>query len=396
LAPPQNIGATGGPGVVSVTAQPECPWTVSSQANWISNVSPSSGQGAGKVEFVAAANEVPSIREAEIVINDNRVRVMQEAAPCRFGIDPERRTMAAGAANASIAVSTHEACRWTARSNAEWITIASGAEGAGNGTVTIRVTANSGGVRTSTVTIGDRTHTIVQQETAPAPSPNPPSPNPPSPNPPSPNPPSPNPPSPPPPAPNPPTPPSCNYTIDRTSQTIGAAGGSGQVGVTTTAACSWTAVSNATAWLTVTSAGAGTGNGSVGFTAAPNTGAERSGALTIAGRTFTVTQSAAAPPPPPPPPPPPVCTYTLNPTSASLTPLGGTRSIAVSAPSGCAWTVANTAGWITIIEGAGGGTGNGSVEFFVLPNIVGARSSALVIAGQSFTVSQDAVLPSQP
>jgi hypothetical protein len=32
----------------------------------------------------------------------------------------------------------------------------------------------------------------------------------------------------------------------------------------------------------------------------------------------------------------------------------------------------------------------------VLPNIVGARSSAIVIAGQSFTVSQDAVLPSQP
>jgi hypothetical protein len=328
------------------------------------------------VEFVVAANEVPAIREAEIVINDNRVRVMQEAAPCRFGIDPERRTMAAGAANASIAVSTHEACKWTARSNAEWITIASGAEGAGNGAVAIRVTANSGGARTGTVTIGDRTHTIIQQEAAPAPSPNPP--------------------VPPPPAPNPPTPPSCTYTIDRTSQTIAAGGGSGQVGVTTTATCSWTAVSNA-AWLTVTSGAAGTGNGSVGFTAAANanTGAERSGVLTIAGRTFTVTQSAAAAPPPPPPPPP-SCTYALNPTSASLTPLGGTRSIAVSAPSGCAWTVANTAGWITIIAGAGGGTGNGSVEFFVLPNIVGARSSAIVIAGQSFTVSQDAVLPSQP
>jgi hypothetical protein len=66
------------------------------------------------------------------------------------------------------------------------------------------------------------------------------------------------------------------------------------VAVTTQATCAWTAVSNAT-WITVTSGAAGTGNGTVGFSAAANTGAARTGTLTIAGQTFTVTQSAVAP-----------------------------------------------------------------------------------------------------
>src|SRR5262245_39916289 len=86
LAQPSNIVADGGAGTIAVTAQPECAWTVSSQPSWISDISPTSGQGTGNVAFRAAANNVPSMREGENVVNDNRVRVMQEAAPCRFTI----------------------------------------------------------------------------------------------------------------------------------------------------------------------------------------------------------------------------------------------------------------------------------------------------------------------
>ena len=64
--------------------------------------------------------------------------------------------------------------------------------------------------------------------------------------------------------------------------------------VTTMAGCAWTAVSNTTnpTWLTITSGASGSGNGSVTFTVAANTGAQRMGTLTIAGQTFTVTQGA--------------------------------------------------------------------------------------------------------
>jgi hypothetical protein len=41
----------------------------------------------------------------------------------------------------------------------------------------------------------------------------------------------------------------------------------------------------------------------------------------------------------------------------------------------------------------GSGTGTGTVNFIVTANLLGARTGTLSIAGQTFTVSQAAVLP---
>jgi hypothetical protein len=165
---------------------------------------------------------------------------------------------------------------------------------------------------------------------------------------------------------------------------MGAGGGSASVNVTTTAACAWTAVSNAS-WITVTSGAAGTGNGTVGVTAAVNGGtAARSGTLTIGGQTVTVSQSAPAPTP--------SCTYAINPTSASIAALGGLGTITITAPSGCAWTASNSASWISFSTAANG-SGDGSVGFVVLPNLGAARSDTISVAGQTFTVNQASALP---
>ena len=53
---------------------------------------------------------------------------------------------------------------------------------------------------------------------------------------------------------------------------------------------SWTATSNVS-WLTITGGASGTGNGTVIYTVAANAGGERTGTLTIGGRTFPVSQS---------------------------------------------------------------------------------------------------------
>ncbi len=81
----------------------------------------------------------------------------------------------------------------------------------------------------------------------------------------------------------------CTYSINPTSQSFVAVGGTGSVAVTAGSGCGWTATSNA-AWITVTSGASGNGNGTVSYSVAVNTGAARSGAITIAGQTFTVTQ----------------------------------------------------------------------------------------------------------
>jgi Zn-dependent metalloprotease len=83
----------------------------------------------------------------------------------------------------------------------------------------------------------------------------------------------------------------CNFSINPTSASYAAAGGSGSVTVTAPAGCAWTAVSNAT-FITITSGSSGSGNGTVNYSVANNTGASsRNGTMTIAGLTFTVTQA---------------------------------------------------------------------------------------------------------
>jgi len=66
----------------------------------------------------------------------------------------------------------------------------------------------------------------------------------------------------------------------------------GTVTVATAAGCAWSAASN-DAWITVVNGGGGTGKGAVAFSIAalPGRLTQRSGTLTVAGKTVTVTQS---------------------------------------------------------------------------------------------------------
>ena len=174
---------------------------------------------------------------------------------------------------------------------------------------------------------------------------------------------------------------SCNYSLSSTSQTFDSNGGSSSVGVTaSSSSCSWTAVSNAT-WITVTSGSSGTGNGTVTYAVAANTGtSQRTGTMIIAEKTFTVTQAGIT------------CTYSISPTSRSHGSGSETGSVGVTASSGsCSWTAASNASWLTITSG-GSGTGNGTVSYSVSANAgTSARTGTMTIAEQTFTVTQDAV-----
>ena len=66
--------------------------------------------------------------------------------------------------SANFGVSTTgSACSWSATDDASWITIASGASGIGNGTVSYRVAANTGPARTGHIYAAGLTHTVTQQ-----------------------------------------------------------------------------------------------------------------------------------------------------------------------------------------------------------------------------------------
>ncbi len=85
----------------------------------------------------------------------------------------------------------------------------------------------------------------------------------------------------------------CSYSLSAANQAFSSSGGPGSVNVITTSGCAWTAASNAN-FISITSGASGTGNGTVSYTVAANTGTARSGTLTIAGQTYTVNQSAVS------------------------------------------------------------------------------------------------------
>ena len=85
----------------------------------------------------------------------------------------------------------------------------------------------------------------------------------------------------------------CTYTIDPISADFPASGGTGSVDVTTQSGCAWTATSN-DSWIHITSGSSGTGSGTVNYSVDENTGSARTGTITIADQTFTVTQSGTS------------------------------------------------------------------------------------------------------
>lgn len=172
---------------------------------------------------------------------------------------------------------------------------------------------------------------------------------------------------------------SCSFSLTSSSQQFSASGGPGSVGVTTAGGCSWTAVSNVS-WLTIPSGASGTGSGAVVYSALANSGASRTGSMTIAGQTFTVSQASGST----------SCTFSLVAPNQSFTSSGGTGSVSVqSGSSSCTWTAVSSASWITI-NASGSGTGTGVVVFGVAPNSGSARTGNLVIAGMTLTISQAA------
>jgi Putative binding domain, N-terminal/Viral BACON domain len=380
-----SVAASGGSGTVTVATAQECGWSASSQVSWISALSPTSGQGNGQVQFSVAPNPQRAERQGEIVVNDARVQIRQEAATCQFTITSTNQDFANGGGTGTVTVTGILGCPWTARSNTTWITIMSPTSGDGSGAVEFRVAPNSQAARTGTLTIADHQFTVRQSAgEVPAPTPTPtPTPTPA----PTPTPPPPPTPTPPPPAPTPtPTPPEppapppplvCNYTVNSQPHSFPFGGGSGaSVAVSSPNGCFWTAQSNAS-WITITSGASSSGTGAATFSVAPNSGLARTGTLTVASTTITVTQARD----------PSTCRYTLNPNSASLGYVGGTVSMSVSTDSDCSWTSTATGPWITITSGESG-AGNGSVEFRVAQNSGLARSGTVTVGSTTISVSQ--------
>lgn len=246
-----------------------------------------------------------------------------------------------GAAATTGSVGVTATCGWNAVSGASWITVTSGASGTGNGSVAFSIAANAlTSTRSGTLEIAGNVFTVNQAAAS-----------------------------------------SCSPSLGSTSATVAAGGGTGSVFVTAGAGCNWTAVSNNASWLTVTSGTPGSGSGTVDYSAAPNlTGASRTGTITIAGTTFTVTQTA--------------CGFTVAPGSLSVGPSASTGTLTLTTSIGCTWTASSTATWVTV---PASGSGTTTLTYTVAANTSApARNATLTIGGKPVSVLQAGLPPQAP
>ncbi len=169
---------------------------------------------------------------------------------------------------------------------------------------------------------------------------------------------------------------SCVPVLSPASASLPQGGGTGSVNVSTASGCSWVATSNA-GWITITSGSSGAGNGTVGYSVTANSGAQRSGTISINGQAFTITQS----------PHPASCSYALNKTSESVSEQGGGGSFTLTTGAGCPWTAASNAVWLSITS-ATSGAGSATITYSVALNSGQQRVGAITVGGQTLTVTQ--------
>lgn len=185
---------------------------------------------------------------------DNSTSEFSQAIPalCLNPLSPSSTSFASTGGEGSITVTGSAGCSWMATSNAPWINITSAPSNTGNGIVTYVVRDNfSSASRQGTIDIGGLIFTVTQEGQAAA---------------------------------------TCAYSISPRSAVFNASGGTGNISITTGAGCAWEAVSSAS-WITITSNCCAIASGHVTYVVAPNaSGSGRTGAITVAGKTFNVKQ----------------------------------------------------------------------------------------------------------
>jgi streptogramin lyase len=166
---------------------------------------------------------------------------------------------------------------------------------------------------------------------------------------------------------------SCSYSLNPSSL-ISYGAQSLTFAVTAPSGCAWTATPSDSTWISVNT-GSGTASGVVSaMLSANNTGATRTGSISISGQMFSITQASAS------------CSYSAT-TPAGVSSSGGTVQINVTASAGCPWSVVPQGPGISVESGATG-TGSGTVTLSLAPNAsVGPVSSTVQVGPQSVSLS---------
>jgi hypothetical protein len=244
-------------------------------------------------------------------------------------VTPATANIAAAGGTVNLTVTAN--VNWTVVSSDAWAVVTP-ATGNNNGTVVVTAAANTGALRTATITIsgGGLTQTVNITQAQPAP------------------------------------------TLTVTPATVNIAATSDTVDLTVTANVNWTVVSS-DAWAVVTPA-TGSNNGTVNVTVAANTGVQRTATITISGggltQTVDITQAEQPTP-----------TLTVTPATVNIAAAGDTVDLTVTA--NVDWTAVSSDAWVVVTPATG--SSDGTVNVAVTANTGAQRTATITISGEGLT-----------
>lgn len=224
-------------------------WEVVENLNWLTVIGSTSRVGPGTVTLQVSANTTLYPRSGTVKIAEKTFTVTQKGRG--IAVEYDNKLFGTDGGIDSIFVYADKDVAWKAVvSDPTWITVFSGASGTGNGEIQYIVSPYFGdsGVRTGTITVGDKVIYITQR--------------------------------------------TYDLTINPCSTTVTSENGSGEFGVSASIADAWTVVATEP-WITIVEGyDAGSGNGTVRFTYTENdTGKMRTGKIIVAGEVYTIQQA---------------------------------------------------------------------------------------------------------
>jgi hypothetical protein len=310
------------------------------------STTPSSGTALISATYAPTTAEVPTLNPTfgspRFADTSATTPLFTISNTCMFSLMPNSASAIANASSGSVTVTALTGCAWNATSNSAFLSINGSGSGSGNGSFSYNVLANpTGGSRNGSLTVAGQTFTVTQAGQG------------------------------------------CQIGFTPASASPGSGSSTTNVSVNLAGSdCQWSAASNVP-WVMINSGALGTGSGSINYTVASNGAAgSRSGAInvTVTGAKttapFNINQAGS------------VCGYTLAQSGQSFSGNGGSGSVALTPPGGCAWTALSNEPWLTVGQ-QNSGAGSASINYTVLPNPSNTgRSGILTIGGQSFAVTQ--------
>lgn len=170
--PAYNFGlflstAANNQGLTILSSSPSCPWTASSDSDWLRPLSPA-GEGPGALRFEVAANPGFSNREGRLTVNGSTVRIVQfgagEVQPLFVTLSPAETVVSGLAGKSSLAYSYGLADLVPAVSDLPWLHVTAVSRSADSRQVAFSFDANpSAEPRLGALTVGGRTFSVLQQ-----------------------------------------------------------------------------------------------------------------------------------------------------------------------------------------------------------------------------------------